>query len=113
MGLLIYLDGQLLPEDQARVSVFDHGFLYGDGVFEGLRSYDGRIFCLEEHLRRLYFSAKAIMLEIPLSLEALRKAIIETVRANKLRDSYIRVVVTRGVGDLGLDPRKCPRPTVI
>ncbi|HPP11398.1 MAG TPA: branched-chain-amino-acid transaminase [bacterium] len=112
MGLLIYLNGKLVPEEQAKISVFDHGLLYGDGVFEGLRSYQGRIFCLEEHLQRLYWSAHGIMLEVPLSSQALRQAVMETVKANKLKDSYIRIVVTRGVGDLGLDPRKCPRPTI-
>jgi len=112
MGLQIYFDGRFVPEEEARVSVFDHGLLYGDGVFEGLRSYGGRIFQLDQHLHRLYCSAKGIMLEIPLDLDALRKAVIETVRVNNIKDGYIRVVVTRGVGDLGLDPRKCPRPSV-
>lgn len=112
MDLLIYLDGDIVPEQEAKVSVFDHGLLYGDGVFEGIRAYNGRIFKLDEHLRRLYDSAKAIMLEIPLSLAEMREAVVETVRANKLHDAYIRLVVTRGVGDLGLDPRKCPKPTV-
>ncbi len=112
MDLLIYLDGELVPEHEAKVSVFDHGLLYGDGVFEGIRAYNGRIFKLDEHLRRLYGSAKAIMLEIPLGFDEMRQAVVETVRANELRDAYIRLVITRGVGDLGLDPRKCPKPTV-
>lgn len=112
MGLLIYLDGQFVSEKEAKISVFDHGLLYGDGVFEGLRSYKGKIFKLDEHLIRLYNSAKAISLEIPLKLEKLKSAVIETVRKNQLRDSYIRIVVTRGVGDLGLDPRKCKVPTI-
>ncbi len=112
MGLLIYLNGKLVPEEEARVSIFDHGLLYGDGVFEGIRGYNGRIWKLEEHLFRLYGSAKAIMLEVPLNFYDLKNAIIQTVRANKLKDSYIRVVVTRGVGDLGLDPRKCRVPTL-
>ncbi|MCX8082418.1 MAG: branched-chain-amino-acid transaminase [bacterium] len=112
MGLLIYVNGKLVPEEEAKVSVFDHGLLYGDGVFEGIRGYNGRIFKLDEHLARLYASAKAIMLDIPLEFSELKDAIIQTVRANKLRDSYIRVVVTRGVGDLGLDPRKCKIPTL-
>ncbi len=112
MDLLIYLDGKLVPEYEAKVSVFDHGLLYGDGVFEGIRAYNGRIFKLDEHLRRLYGSAKAIMLEIPLGFDEMKQAVVETVRANELRDAYIRLVITRGVGDLGLDPRKCPKPTV-
>jgi len=112
MGLLIYFNGKLIPEEEAKVSIFDHGLLYGDGVFEGIRGYNGRIFKLDEHLLRLYASAKAIMLDVPLGFSELKDAIIQTVRANKLRDSYIRVVVTRGVGDLGLDPKKCKVPTL-
>ncbi|HOL21333.1 MAG TPA: branched-chain-amino-acid transaminase [bacterium] len=112
MGLLIYFNGKLIPEEEAKVSIFDHGLLYGDGVFEGIRGYNGRIFKLDEHLSRLYASAKAIMLDVPLEFSELKDAIIQTVRANKLRDSYIRVVVTRGVGDLGLDPEKCKIPTL-
>ena len=109
MGLLIYLEGKLVPEEQAKVSVFDHGLLYGDGVFEGIRAYNGKVFRLKEHIRRLYQSAQTIMLKIPVSPENLTTAILETLRANKLRDAYIRVVITRGKGDLGLDPRKCPK----
>ena len=109
----VYLDGKFVPEEEARVSVFDHGLLYGDGVFEGIRAYNGYVFKLEEHLERLYDSARAILLEIPLSKEELREAILETLRVNNLREAYIRPIVTRGVGDLGLDPRKCRRPTVI
>lgn len=112
MGLLIYLDGKLVPEEEAKISVFDHGLLYGDGVFEGLRSYNGKIFKFGEHLERLYNSAKVIMLEIPLNFSELEKAVIQTIRANKLKDSYIRVVVTRGIGDLGLDPKKCKIPSL-
>ncbi len=112
MGLLIYLNGKYVSEEEAKISVFDHGLLYGDGVFEGLRSYNGRIFKLDEHLIRLYNSAKAISLEIPLKFEEFKNAVIETVRKNNLKNSYIRIVVTRGVGDLGLDPRKCKVPTV-
>ncbi|MCK4244445.1 MAG: branched-chain-amino-acid transaminase [Candidatus Omnitrophica bacterium] len=108
----IWLNGKIVPEEEAKVSVFDHGLLYGDGVFEGIRSYNGRVFKLKEHLERLYRSAKAIMLEIPLSLNELEGAIIKTLRANNLKDAYIRVVVTRGDGDLGLDPAKCPSPTI-
>jgi branched-chain amino acid aminotransferase len=112
MGCVIYLDGKFVDESEAKISVFDHGLLYGDGVFEGIRSYNGRIFKLDEHIERLYNSAKAILLEIPMTKEELKKIIIETVRRNNLKNSYIRVVVTRGVGDLGLDPRKCKKPTV-
>ncbi len=112
MSLWIYLDGKFVTEEEAKISVFDHGLLYGDGVFEGLRSYNGKIFKLDEHLIRLYNSAKAILLEIPLKFDELRKVVIETVRKNNLKDSYIRIVVTRGVGDLGLDPRKCSKPTI-
>ncbi len=112
MGLWIYFDGKFVDEKNAKVSVFDHGLLYGDGVFEGLRSYNGRIFKLQEHLQRLYKSAKAIMLEIPVSMQEMADIIIMTIRKNKLKDAYVRVVVTRGVGDLGLDPRKCPKPTI-
>jgi branched-chain amino acid aminotransferase len=108
----IYLDGELVEKEKAVVSVFDHGLLYGDGVFEGIRAYHGRVFKLHEHLERLYNSARAIMLTVPLSKEKLEEAVLKTLRANGLRDAYIRLVVTRGAGDLGLDPRKCPKPTV-
>jgi len=113
MSLLIYLDGELVPEEEAKVSVFDHGLLYGDGVFEGIRAYNGRIFLLDEHLQRLYNSAKVIMLKIPLTMAEMKEAVLATVRANELHDAYIRLVVTRGAGDLGLDPRKCPQATVV
>jgi branched-chain amino acid aminotransferase len=103
----IYLDGKMVEKADAVVSVFDHGLLYGDGVFEGIRSYNGRVFKLEEHLVRLEESAKAIMLTIPLSRAEMQKAVLDTMRANSLKDGYIRLVVTRGVGDLGLDPKKC------
>ncbi len=112
MEQLIYLNGELVERDQAKVSVYDHGLLYGDGVFEGIRAYNGRVFRLEEHLRRLERSARAIMLEIPMSREELVEATVMTCRANDVRDGYIRLVVTRGIGDLGLDPRKCPEATV-
>lgn len=112
MALQVWLDGRLLPEEEARVSVFDHGLLYGDGVFEGIRAYDGIVFRLKEHLDRLYNGARVIMLDIPLSQEEMTQAVLETIRANGLRDAYVRLVVTRGVGDLGLDPRKCPRASV-
>ncbi len=108
-----YIDGNLYPKDEAKVSVLDHGFLYGDGVFEGIRAYNGRVFRLEQHLDRLWQGAKTIMLQIPLSREELRKAVLWTLRENKLWDAYIRLVVTRGVGDLGLNPQKCPKPSVI
>ena len=110
---LIFIDGKFYPKSEAKVSVYDHGFLYGDGVFEGIRVYDGVIFKLEEHLDRLFSSAKSIMLNIPMSKEELKAAIIETLRKNGLRNAYIRLVVTRGIGDLGLDPRKCSNPSVI
>lgn len=109
----IFINGNILPESRAHISVFDHGFLYGDGVFEGIRSYNGRVFKLKEHIKRLYGSAHSILLSIPLSPEAMEEAVLETIRANNLHDAYIRVVVSRGTGDLGLDPRKCPRPNVV
>ncbi|HVU35524.1 MAG TPA: branched-chain-amino-acid transaminase [Opitutaceae bacterium] len=108
----VYLDGKFVDSDEAKVSVFDHGLLYGDGVFEGIRLYGGNVFRLEEHLERLEYSAKAIMLQIPLSREQLRWATCETCRQNGLTDAYIRLVVTRGVGDLGLAPWLCPKPSV-
>jgi branched-chain amino acid aminotransferase len=111
--LQIYIDGEYYPKSQAKISVYDHGFLYGDGVFEGIRMYNGVVFKLKEHIDRLYRSAHAIMLTIPLSKEEMTKAVVETLRKNKLKDSYIRLIVSRGVGDLGLDPRKCPKPTTI
>jgi len=112
MGLSIYLNGKFVPEDQAAVSVFDHGLLYGDGVFEGIRAYNGRVFKLHEHIVRLYNSAKTIMLEIPISQQEMEEVVLETCRRNNLADAYIRLVVTRGVGDLGLDPAKCKKPTI-
>ena len=111
--LLVYIDGQYYPKSQAKVSVFDHGLLYGDGVFEGIRAYGGSVFKLKEHVDRLYRSAHMLMLEIPITKEQMIQAVVETLRRNNLRDSYIRLIVTRGVGDLGLDPRKCPKPTII
>ncbi|RLG08137.1 MAG: branched-chain amino acid aminotransferase [Thaumarchaeota archaeon] len=110
---LVYINGEFIPESEAKVSVFDHGFLYGDGVFEGIRAYKGVIFKLKEHVERLYESAKFLKIEIPMSKEELAEAILETVRRNGLKDCYIRVIVTRGVGDLGLDPRKCDKPSII
>jgi len=113
MGLQIYVDGKYYEEENAKISVFDHGFLYGDGVFEGIRAYSGRVFRLKEHVVRLYRSAKSIHLEIPMSMDEMEEAVLETLRRNELRNAYIRLVVSRGKGDLGLDPRKCPRPTVV
>ncbi|MBS7605026.1 MAG: branched-chain-amino-acid transaminase [Candidatus Bathyarchaeia archaeon] len=111
--LLVYIDGKYYPKNEAKISVFDHGFLYGDGVFEGIRAYNGVVFKLKEHIDRLYESAHAIMLNIPMTKEEMINAVLETLRRNNLRDAYIRLVVTRGVGDLGLDPRKCSKPSVI
>jgi branched-chain amino acid aminotransferase len=108
----IYLDGQFVDSADAKISVFDHGLLYGDGVFEGIRLYGGNIFRLEEHLERLEYSARAIMLKIPLDRNQLREATCETCRQNGLQDGYIRLVVTRGVGDLGLSPWLCPKPSL-
>ena len=113
MALKIFLNGKLVEESEARVSVFDHGYLYGDGVFEGIRAYNGRVFKLKEHVKRLFDSARAIMLNIPYTQEEMIEEILKTVRANNLKDAYIRVVVSRGTGDLGLDPRKCKDPTVV
>lgn len=109
----VWIDGQLVDESEAKVSVFDHGLLYGDGVFEGIRMYHNRIFKLREHIERLYWSAKAILLEVPMTPEELTRACVETCKANGLRDGYIRLIVTRGKGTLGLDPRRCPKPSVI
>jgi branched-chain amino acid aminotransferase len=111
--MIIYIDGKYLPGDQAKISVFDHGFLYGDGVFEGIRAYDGRVFRLKEHLDRMYDSAKTIDLHPPLSKDELAEVICELLRMNKLDNAYIRPIISRGVGDLGLDPRKCKKPSVI
>jgi len=111
--LQIFLDGHLVPAREAKVSVYDHGFLYGDGVFEGLRIYNRRIFRHDAHLERLYRSAKAILLAPPLSKEEMKRATEETVAANKIENGYIRAIFSRGMGDLGLDPRKCPKPTTV
>jgi branched-chain amino acid aminotransferase len=109
----IYLNGKLVPEKDAKVSVFDHGLLYGDGVFEGIRTYNRRVFMLKEHIDRLYMSAKAIALEIPMTREQMTKAVVATCKANKTYNGYIRLVVTRGVGTLGLNPFVCKTPQVI
>ncbi len=111
--LLVYLNGEFVPESEAKISVFDHGFLYGDGVFEGIRAYNGKVFKLDEHLDRMYDCAKVIKLKIPLSKEEFKEAILETLRKNNLRDAYIRPIVTRGIGDLGLNPDICTNSNVI
>ena len=113
MGLVTYVNGAFVPKEEAKVSVYDHGYLYGDGIFEGIRAYGGRVFRLEQHLDRLYDSARYLILEIPLSRDEMREAILETVRRSGLRDAYVRPVISRGVGDLGLDPRKCRGATVV
>ena len=113
MPRMIFINDRLVSEEQAVVSVFDHGLLYGDGVFEGLRSYSGKVFRLDAHLDRLYASARAICLEIPLAKEVVAKAVNDTLTANGLTDGYIRLVVTRGAGSLGLDPNKTKNPQVI
>lgn len=112
MSQLIYLDGKLVPKEQAVISVYDHGLLYGDGIFEGIRVYSGKVFRHKDHIDRLYESARAIRLEIPLTPEEMTKAVEETVAANKLTDGYVRLVVTRGSGSLGLDIRKTSHPIV-
>ncbi len=113
MGLKVYINGELLEKENAKISVYDHGLLYGDGVFEGIRAYRGKVFRGEAHVKRLYDSAKAIGLEIPLSQQEMIDAIYETLEANDLEDAYIRVVITRGTGTLGLDPNKCHEPRII
>lgn len=112
MGLKVWLDGKLVEKADARISVYDHGLLYGDGVFEGIRVYHGKIFAVETHLDRLFNSAKAIRLTIPYSRNQLRQAMEETVHANNFADCYIRLAVTRGIGNLGLNPNSCPKPSV-
>jgi branched-chain amino acid aminotransferase len=113
MALKIYINGQLYDKDDAKISVYDHGLLYGDGVFEGIRSYSGKVFRLKEHLDRLWNSAKAIWLEIPMTKDEMAQAIRDTLAVNGIKDGYIRAVVTRGVGTLGLDPNRCSDPQVI
>ncbi|HEY5532700.1 MAG TPA: branched-chain-amino-acid transaminase [Candidatus Anoxymicrobiaceae bacterium] len=113
MGLQIYIDGKFVPEEDAKISVFDHGLLYGDGIFEGIRVYNKRVFMLDEHLKRLYRGAKVIRLEIPMSQDELKEKVCETVRVNGITDGYVRLVVTRGKGDLGLSPTKTANPNVI
>ena len=111
MSLKVWMNGELVPAEEAKIGVYDHGLLYGDGVFEGIRTYQERAFRLEKHLGRLYKSAEAIRLVIPFTPEQLSGAIYETMKANGQSEAYIRLVVTRGVGDLGLDPNKTNRPT--
>ncbi len=113
MGLKVYINGELYDKEDARISVYDHGVLYGDGVFEGIRAYNGRIFRAEEHIDRLFASARAIALEIPMTREEMIQAMQETLEANGRKDAYIRLLVTRGIGTLGLDPYKCSDPQVI
>jgi len=112
--MLIYINGKLVPREEAKVSVFDHGYLYGDGVFEGIRIYDGNVFRLEEHIDRLFESAKTIALEMPMSRKQLIEATLNTIVANGKRDGYIRLIISRGPGDLGIDPDKCKQgPTLV
>ncbi len=113
MSIQVYVNGQYFPKEEAKISVFDHGFLYGDGVFEGIRAYGGKVFRLNEHIDRLYNGARGIMIDIPLKKEEMAEVVLETLRRNELKDAYIRLVISRGTGDLGLDPRKCKTPTII
>jgi branched-chain amino acid aminotransferase len=113
MSLKIYISGKFYEKQDAKISVYDHGFLYGDGVFEGMRSYGGKVFRLAQHLERLWASAKAIWLTIPMTQEAMAQAVYQTLQINGIRDGYIRLVVTRGAGALGLDPNKCSDPQVV
>lgn len=112
MARKIWLDGAIVDESEAKVSVFDHGLLYGDGIFEGIRFYEGRVFRLDEHIKRLFLSAKAILLKMPWSPEEVIEATLDTIRANELKDGYVRLVVTRGAGGLGLNPYLCEKPTM-
>ena len=113
MSLKIYISGKLYDKEDAKISVYDHGLLYGDGVFEGMRSYSGKVFRLKEHLDRLWDSARALWLEIPISREEMAKAVNDTLATNGIKDGYIRLIVTRGAGALGLDPNRCSNPQVI
>ncbi|MFS1513855.1 branched-chain-amino-acid transaminase [Chengkuizengella sp. SCS-71B] len=113
MAQWIYLNGEFVNKEDAKISVYDHGYLYGDGIFEGIRVYGGNIFKCKEHMDRLYDGAKSIMLEIPLSYEEMQQALIEAVKKNEIIDGYIRLVISRGTGDLGLDPRRCPSANII
>ena len=111
--MLVFIDGTYFAPENAKISVFDHGLLYGDGVFEGIRCYNGNVFMLDEHLERLYDSAKSLMLEIPIPIDTMKHNVLETLRKNQLREGYVRLIVTRGIGDLGLDPEKCSNPSVV
>lgn len=113
MAQWIYLNGEFVSKENATISVYDHGFLYGDGIFEGIRIYNGNIFKCKEHLDRLYDSARSIMLDIPLTYEEMEQALIDSVNKNELQNGYIRLVVSRGAGNLGLDPRRCPKPNIV
>jgi branched-chain amino acid aminotransferase len=113
MSLQVYINGSFYPKEEAKISVFDHGLLYGDGVFEGLRSYGGTVFHMADHIERLFESAKAIRMQIPLSHEEMADAVNQTIKANKIKDGYVRLIVTRGSGTLGLDPTRCSVPQVI
>src|SRR5207249_7172634 len=110
---LVFIDGEYHPKSEATVSVYDHGFLYGDGVFEGIRAYNGTVFRLKEHIRRLYEGIKVTRINLQLTTEQMTNAIVDTLRKNNLTDAYIRVIVSRGRGNLGLDPRSCPKPSVV
>src|SRR6516165_7592307 len=109
----VYINGKFRDEAEATISVFDHGLLYGDGIFEGIRAYHGRVFKLKEHVDRLFYSAKAILLNVPMTHAEVSRAVVETCRANEVQDGYIRLVVTRGIGTLGLNPNRCKNPAVI
>ncbi|HLD36129.1 MAG TPA: branched-chain-amino-acid transaminase [Planctomycetota bacterium] len=114
MGRCIYLNGKFVnTREEALISAYDHGFLYGDGIFEGIRVYNGRVFKLHEHIERLYHSAISLMINIPMSMEEMEKAVVETCQRSGMDNIYVRLVVSRGPGDFGLDPRKCPKPTVV
>ncbi len=113
MSVQVYINGEFFPKEEAKISVFDHGFLYGDGIFEGIRAYEGRVFRLKQHIDRLYDGAKGIMLDIPITKEEMADVVLETLRRNGQKDAYIRLVVSRGIGDLGLDPRKCIGASIV
>jgi branched-chain amino acid aminotransferase len=112
-GLFVYVNGELLPKEKASISVWDHGLLYGDGVFEGIRAYNGIVFRLKDHIDRLYESANYIRLSIPVTKDQMTEAVVDTLRKNGLRDAYIRLLITRGIGDLGLNPMNCKRPSIV
>ncbi|MBI4834766.1 MAG: branched-chain-amino-acid transaminase [Planctomycetes bacterium] len=114
MGISIYLNGKYVAKrEDAIITAYDHGFLYGDGIFEGIRAYNGRVFKLHEHIVRLFHSANSLMINIPMTIEEMEKAVVETCRRSGEKDIYIRLVVSRGAGDFGLDPRKCNKPTIV